>query len=150
MAIKRSRRMVIVLQMAEREEDTAARQLQQSRNQVAQAEQQLQQIEEYQQGYTQALNQPKAGVSAYAMINDRRFLQQLHVVCQSQMAQIRQLRDQEARCLSQWQQSYQRRRNIEQLITRLKQDENALLEKQLQKELDELSSVFLARERHHD
>lgn len=148
MAVKRSQRMAIVLQMAERAEEAAARQLEQSRSQVAQAQQQLQQVEEYQKDYTQALNQPKAGVSAYAMINDRRFLEQLHLVCQSQMAQIHQLSEQEARCLRNWQQCYQRRRNIVQLIDKLKQNESALLEKQLQKEMDELSSVLLARERH--
>lgn len=148
MAVKRSQRMAIVLQMAERAEEAAARQLEQSRSQVAQAQQQLQQVEEYQKDYTQALNQPKAGVSAYAMINDRRFLEQLHRVCQSQMAQIRQLSEQEERCLRNWQQCYQRRRNIVQLIDKLKQNESALLEKQLQKEMDELSSVLLARERH--
>lgn len=148
MAIKRSQRMIVVLQMAERAEEAAAKQLEQSRAQVAQAQQQLQQVEEYQQEYVQELNRPRSGVSAYAMINDRRFLEQLHKACQGQMVQIRQLRDQEERCLRNWQQCYQRRRNIEQLIARLQQDENALLEKQLQKELDELSSVLLARERH--
>lgn len=148
MAVKRSQRMVLVLQMAERAEEMAARQLEQSRSQVAQAQQQLTQVEAYQQDYVRALNQPQVGVSAYSMINDRQFLQQLHLVCQSQAAQIRQLRDQEERCLRSWQQCYQRRRNIEQLIGRLRHEESALLEKQLQKELDELSSVFLARERH--
>lgn len=148
MAIKRSQRMAVVLQMAERAEETAAKQLEQSRAQVAQAEQQLQQVEDYQQEYLQELNRPKSGVSAYAMINDRRFLEQLHRACQAQMAQIRLLRDQEERSLRNWQQCYQRRRNIEQLIARLRQDENALLEKQLQKELDELSSVLRAHGRH--
>jgi flagellar export protein FliJ len=148
MPLKRSQRMLVVLQMAVRAEEAAAQQLEQSRSQLAQAEQQLKQVEEYQQGYIQALNQPQQGVSAYSMINDRLFLQQLSVVCDSQAAQIRQLHQNEENCLRNWQQCYQRRRNIDQLIDKLKQGENALLEKQLQKELDELSSVFLARSRH--
>jgi len=147
MGIKRSQRMLTVLQLAVRTEEGAASQLEQSRRQLEQARQQLQQVEEYQQGYIQSLNQPKSGQSAYSMINDRRFLEQLSFVCQTQAGQIEQLRQNEDQCLQNWQTCYQRRRNIEQLIEKLKQDESQLVEKQLQKEMDELSSLFLARSR---
>lgn len=147
MAVKRSQRMKVVLQLAVRAEEGAASQLEQGRLQVMQAQQQLQQVEEYQQGYINSLNQPKSGQSAYSMINDRRFLEQLSFVCRTQSGQIDQLRQNEENCLRNWQLCYQRRRNIEQMIEKLKQGENLLMEKQLQKELDELSAVFLSRAR---
>lgn len=145
MAVKRSQRMGVVLRMVVREEERAAAQLEQSRVQLSQAQQQLQQVEEYHQGYVDALNQPKSGQSAYSMINDRRFLEQLSFVCRTQASQIEKLRQNEDTCLHNWQQCYQRRRNIEQLIEKLKLGENQAMEKQLQKELDELSSVIRAR-----
>lgn len=137
----------MVLQMAVRAEEGAAAQLEQSRQQLSQAQQQLQQVEDYQQGYIDALNRPKSGQSAYSMINDRQFLEQLSFVCRTQAGQIEKLRQNEDNSLHNWQQCYQLRRNIEQLIEKLKQGENLAMEKQLQKELDELSSSLLARSR---
>ena len=139
--------MGVVLQMAVRAEEGAAAQLEQSRQQLSQAQQQLQQVENYQQGYIDALNRPKSGQSAYSMINDRQFLEQLSFVCRTQAGQIEKLRQNEDNSLQNWQQCYQRRRNIEQLIEKLKRGENLAMEKQLQKELDELSSSLLARSR---
>nr|WP_240946318.1 flagellar export protein FliJ [Pseudomaricurvus alkylphenolicus] len=133
--------MVVVLQLVERAEQNAADGLRHSRQQVEQGEQQLQQITAYQQEYVQRLNQPRSGLHAESIINDRRFLQQLMDVQQSQQQQLQQLKQAEEQALKNWQLCYRRRQSIEQLIERLKQGENQLLEKQLQKELDELSGL---------
>jgi len=139
--VKRSKRMMLVLDMAQRAEDSAAQALQQARQATQQTEQQLQQIEQYQQDYQSQLNQPKTGVSVQALMNDRQFLAQLMGVVATQKAQLEQLRDNENSVLHNWQLCYQRRKNVEKLIDGLKSEEDAQLEKQLQKEMDELSMI---------
>tara|TARA_B100000446_G_scaffold46105_3_gene42174 strand:- start:14105 stop:14608 length:504 start_codon:yes stop_codon:yes gene_type:complete len=139
--VKRSKRMLLVLDMAKRAEDGAAQALEQARQASQQTEQQLQQIEKYQLDYQTQLNQPKAGVSVQALMNDRQFLAQLMGVVETQKAQLQQLRDNESNVLRNWQLCYQRRKNIEKMIAGLKSEEDAQFEKQLQKEMDELSMI---------
>ncbi len=142
MAIKRSKRMSLVLDMATKTEASAASALEQARQQVAHAQQQLQQVADYRQGYENELNQPKKRVSVEALMNDRQFLSQLVQVVQTQTNQLQQLEKNETQCLHNWQLCYQRRRNIEGLIDKLKTEENALSDKILQKEMDELAMVL--------
>jgi flagellar protein FliJ len=142
MAIKRSKRMSLVLDMAIKTEQSAAEALEQARQQVAHAQQQLEQVAHYRQGYEDELNQPKKRVSVEALMNDRQFLSQLIQVVQTQTNQVQQLENNEQNCLHNWQLCYQRRRNIESLIDKLKTEENALSDKNLQKEMDELSMVL--------
>ena len=137
----RSRRMAVVLRLAQRAEETAVAALRKSREQLAQARQTLQQIESYQAEYLQQLNSKTAGLSARGMINDREFLQQVGRVLATQQQQIRQLQQDEVRHLSQWQACYQRRQGVERLIERLLADETAAADRLLQKEMDELARL---------
>ncbi|MBR9911633.1 MAG: flagellar export protein FliJ [Gammaproteobacteria bacterium] len=146
MAVSRSQRMTVVLQLANRAEEAAVNALNDSRENVERAREQLEQISRYQQEYTRQLNAKTAGLSAQNMINDRRFLQQLGQALSAQQQQILQLQQAETGCLRNWQQCYQRRQGIEKLIQSLKSAEDASAEKLLQKELDELSSLFRNRE----
>ncbi len=141
MAKKRSQRMAVVIDMAERAEQEAAQTLGHAREQTAQAQQQLQQVSEYQIEYERALNKPKQGVSVQALMNDRAFLAQLVQVVNTQHAQLESFKVNEGNALHNWQLCYQRRRNIEKLIEKLKSEEDAETEKKLQKEMDELSML---------
>ncbi|MGH1371904.1 MAG: flagellar export protein FliJ [Cellvibrionaceae bacterium] len=141
MAKPRSKRMLVVLDMAERAEKSAAQTLEQARHQVAHAKQQFEQVSEYQAEYERALNQPKQAVSVQVLMNDRLFLAQLVQVVTAQRGQLDQLRAGEDSALHNWQLCYQRRKNIEKLINSLKNEEDAVLEKKLQKEMDELSML---------
>lgn len=141
MALKRSTRMELVLRLARQAEDGAAQALQTARQQVLQAEQQCEKIEQYQQEYIRDLNQLQVRCSVHSMMNDRRFLAQLVDIGDSQQGQLAQYRQNEDNCLNNWQLCYQRRKSVEQLIAKLKLGEHQVLEKQLQKELDELSSL---------
>lgn len=133
--------MAVVLDLARRAEESAAQGLTQARQQTAHAQQQLQQVSDYQIEYEQALNRPQKAVSVQALMNDRLFLAQLVQVVDSQRAQLDQLRVNENNTLHNWQLCYQRRRNIETLIDKLKGEEDSELEKKLQKEMDELSML---------
>lgn len=146
MAETRSKRMVVVLQLADRAEEGAAKILQQSRLLLQQAEEQLLQVREYQGEYIADLNAKTEKLSAQSMINDRMFLQRLGDVLAAQQQKIEQLKQSEANSLNNWKICYQRRRSIQSLIERLKVEENALTEKLLQKEMDELSSMMKANQ----
>lgn len=140
MAQSRSQRMTLVLQLAARTEEGAATALKNSRHSLDQAQAQLQQIRQYHQEYVTELNTKTTNLTAQTMINDRLFLQRLSDVETTQLQQIQQLQVAENSCLKNWTLCYQRRKSIEALITRLQKEESDLLDKQLQKELDELSS----------
>lgn len=144
MARSRSQRMTIVLQLANRSEQAAALALQKSRSALDQADSQLQQIKQYQQEYVAELNAKTQKLTAQTMINDRHFLQRLSEIEITQCQQIAQLKKNESGCLSQWKLCYQRRQSIETLIARLQKEESSVVEKQLQKELDELSVLMSA------
>lgn len=146
MAETRSKRMIVVLQLAFRAEEGAAKILQQSRHLLLQAEQQLLQVTEYQKEYITDLNGKTQKLSAQSMINDRMFLQRLGDVLITQEQKIEQLKQSETNALNNWKICYQRRRSIESLIERLKVEENALTQKLLQKEMDEFSSMMHAHQ----
>jgi len=145
MAVKRAQRMKLVLQLAERAEQAAADALQQYREKLQQAQAQLQQVADYQAEYVTQLNQKKSPKNAAEMLNDRQFLQQLSEAEQAQQERFTQLEQQQPHFLSSWRALYQRRKNIEKLIVRLRKSDDQLAEKQLQKEMDELA--MLAQQR---
>jgi len=145
MAVKRAQRMKLVLQLAERAEQAAADALQQYREKLQQAQAQLQQVADYQAEYVTQLNQKTSPKNAAEMLNDRQFLQQLSEAEQAQRERFTQLEQQQPHFLSNWRALYQRRKNIEKLIVRLRKSDDQLAEKQLQKEMDELA--MLAQQR---
>lgn len=145
-APKRSQRMQVVLQLAHKAEEAAAKQLQNSRETLQNAEAQFQQLSDYQQQYLAELNQAQGHVNMSRAMNDRQFLQQVSGLMANQKQQIEQLRATEESCLNQWRQQHQRRRNIERLIERLRHEESEQADKQLQKLMDELSAQSLRRQ----
>lgn len=136
--------MTIVLQLAEQAEQSAAELLQQYRDQLNAAEQQLQQLLDYQQEYIEQINS-KQQLSAREMISDRSFIGQLDDAAGAQRQKLASCHRQCDEALAAWQKAYQKRNNIADLIEKMRLDENALMEKQLQKEIDELSSQSLLR-----
>lgn len=144
MAQQRSKRMAIVLQLAEQAEQAAAEHLQQYRDQLNAAETQLQQLLDYQQEYIDQIN-AKQQLSAREMISDRSFIGQLDDAAGAQRQKLAQCHRDCDQAMLAWQQAYQKRNSIAELIDKMKLEENALMEKQLQKEIDELSSQALLR-----
>lgn len=138
--MKRSTRLGVVLKLAIETEDATGRSLQAAREALTQAEGQLDQIERYQQDYIDAVNVKVRGLNTQTMINDRAFLGQLVGVIDRQKQHLKQLTTNEQQCLEQWKASHLRRKNIENLIERLRLNEDSAAEKQLQKLMDELSS----------
>lgn len=146
MAEKRSTRMQLILQLAERDEQVAVDALQQNRQQLNDVEEQLIQIRDYQREYLQRVNGKISGLSAREMITDRQLIQQLSVAEDAQLLKFGQSEKYVDMAMQYWQKLHQRRKNIEELIGKMRHTENQLEEKILQKELDELTSQNFGRD----
>lgn len=143
MVESRAKRMKVVLMLAERQEDDAAEKLRQFRDQLAQEERQLQELRDYAKQYLDAQGGLRQGILAHELINYSSFIHRLNEACSEQESKVVRMQGMLANLQKQWQIKHQKRKSIEDLIKRLQHDDDLLLEKRLQKELDELSSLQL-------
>lgn len=132
--------MLLVAQIAERDEQQLADKLGELRQQQHQELAQEQDLQRYLKEYTADLNHQGSGFSAMQLAEGRGFLGRLQEVCDNQHAKILQLEQQISRALQNWQLAHQKTQAIIKLVDKLKTEHSQALEKQLQKELDELSS----------
>ncbi len=146
MADSRAKRMKVVLTLAEQQEDDAAKKLNQFREQLAQEERQLVELRDYANQYLHAQGELREGVLAHELINYSSFINRLNEACHDQEVKVERYRAMQESLLHQWRIKHQKRKAIEDLIVRLQQEDNLLLDKRLQKELDELSSQQLRRQ----
>lgn len=143
MAESRAKRMQVVLTLAIRHEDDAAQKLSQFREQLAQEERQLQELRDYAAQYLRDRSGLTTGVMAHELINYSHFIQRLNEACNDQENKVERMRSLQQNLQKQWQIKHQKRKSIEDLIKRLQQEDDLILEKRLQKEMDELSSIQL-------
>jgi flagellar FliJ protein len=129
-----------------RQEDEAAKKLSQFREQLAQEEMQLADLREYATQYLHAQGELREGVLAHELINYSTFINRLNEACREQEAKVQRYKAILESLQQQWRVKHQKRKSIEDLITRLQQEDNLLLDKRLQKEMDELSSQQLRRQ----
>lgn len=146
MAESRAKRMQVVLTLANRQEDEAAKKLSQFRDQLAQEELQLADLRDYAAQYLHAQGELRQGVLAHELINYSTFINRLNEACREQEAKVERYRKIQETLQQQWRIKHQKRKSIEDLITRLQQEDNLLLDKRLQKEMDELSSQQVQRQ----
>ncbi|MEN0039663.1 MAG: flagellar export protein FliJ [Cellvibrio sp.] len=146
MAESRSKRMQVVLTLAVRQEETAAKKVAEVRDQVAKEERQLADLRDYAAQYLQAQSQLRDGILAHELINYSTFIARLNEACAEQETKVKRYQAALESVQKQWRVLHQKRKSIEDLIARLQHEDNLLLDKRLQKELDELSSQqFLRR-----
>ena len=145
MAIKRSKRMEVVLTLAKRAEDDVAKQLGQVQQEVSQGEDQLRQLQDYNEAYKQEIQAKTQGLSGQDMINSRSFLQRLGSAEQEQQGRITQMRAVQDSVRQQWQLKHHYRKSINDLIERIRTSENLAEEKRLQIQLDELATQLYLR-----
>jgi len=148
MAESRAKRMQVVLTLAERSEKEAGEQLSQYQAQVEAETEQLRQLEEYAAQYLNIYSERKTAVRPQELIAYSGFIQRLGVARKEQEARLNRVKAQMERLRQAWRIAHQKCESIKELIERLKQEENALLDKRLQKQLDELvGQAYIRRER---
>ena len=132
--------MAVVLTLAQRQEDAAAQRIGQWREQMQQEQQQLSQLQEYCSQYQQEYTGKRSSIFAHQLINYSAFIGRLGDLVQEQQVKLLRMQANLERLQGQWQTCYQKRKSIQDLIERFEREESALLERRLQKELDELSA----------
>jgi flagellar protein FliJ len=145
MADSRAKRMQVVLTLAERNEQQAGEQLRQFTVQVEAEAEQLRQLEEYAAQYLNSYSERKAAVRPQELIAYSSFIQRLGVARKEQQSRLDRFQLQLERYRQTWRIAHQKTESIKDLITRLQQEENALLDKRLQKEMDELVGQAYSR-----
>lgn len=149
MAESRAKRIQVVLTLALQQEDAAAKRLGQYREQLTQEEKQLRQLREYADQYMRDYAGHRQGVFAYQLINYSGFVHRLEDLYKEQDIKVKHMEVTYHKLQEQWRQSHQKRKSIEDLIERFQREESLQLEKQLQKELDELTTQKFARQENH-
>ena len=130
--------MQVVLLLAERKEQDAGQQLSQQRAQVISEEEQLRQLDDYASQYLATYSARKTDVRPHELIAYSGFIQRLGDARKEQQAKLERMRKVTERLQQAWHVAHHKCESIKELIARLGQEENALLDKRLQKELDEL------------
>lgn len=145
MAERRSQRMKVVLQLAEREEQAAAARLGEQQQLLEREQAQLRQLEDYRQQYLDDYARPRRGVTAEALMSYSGFLQRLGEAVSGQQQKLAMVDQAREQCRREWEQRYHRRRSLEDMISRLRREEEAAFEQRQQRELDDLAAQRLTR-----
>ena len=146
MANSRAQRIRVVLTLAQRQEDAAAQRLSQFLEQLAAEQQQLAQLQEYAAQYQRDYANRRSGVHAHELINYSGFVQRLGQLCLEQQQKLARMQQTLLQLQVQWRSCHQKRQSIEDLIARFEREDAALLDKRLQKELDELTTQQFSRQ----
>jgi flagellar FliJ protein len=136
----RAKRLQIVLTLAERHEQAAAKAVAERRAQLTAEEEQLRQLEEYAEQYLQTYRARTTGLRAEDLITYSGFIQRLNSAQREQQAKLERVAQQYEQALQVWREKYHRRESIAGMIQRLEIEDNQIVEKRLQKELDELTT----------
>ncbi|MFT5084745.1 MAG: flagellar FliJ protein [Lentisphaeria bacterium] len=135
--MERSKRLSLVLELAKRAEEEAARLFASSKNQLQQQESKLNELEQYYQDYTLLFSARNQALRAIEVARSRQLLQQLSNVKKDQQIHIaKALANMEAHKRV-WQQAHLKHQNMKALIQRYRMEENQLVDKKEQKIIDE-------------
>lgn len=136
----RSKRMTVVLDLAQREQDLAAKSLEQHQQQLRQEQARLQELESYYQDYESKVGGVQTTLRASELANSRGFLGRLSEAQRQQRVQITQLEKHYDSAKQYWMECHLKQENLAKLIERYRQEEGIEQEKYEQKQIDELVS----------
>ena len=134
--MKRSRRFQPVVDDARRREEIAARRLGEARQQLREAELQLQQLESYRAEYARRLT-VSGGMGSRQLQDYRCFLERLNQAIVQQRQRLHQLAEMERQCRDEWQARYARHQAIDKVQAGYLREEQHAEARREQKQLDE-------------
>ncbi|WP_263139267.1 flagellar export protein FliJ [Pseudomonas alcaligenes] len=147
MANDRVTRLAPVVDMAQRAEREAARQLGHCQGLVGQAENKLNDLERYRADYQQQwMEEGRRGVSGQWLMNYQRFLSQLETAIGQQRQSLRWHQDNLAKAREVWQQRYARLEGLRKLVQRYLDEARLAADKREQKQLDDFAQRLSGRE----
>ena len=143
--MSRAQRLSVVIDLAKRDEDAAAKALDEAR-QVLEAEQQrLADLHRYYEEYEQQFNRKGMPLRTEDLSRQRDFLQQLTRSCDAQAVQVKQLQAAFDQAVAAWQQVHLRHKQLCDYVAQLHKQELAQLDKKEQKRIDEWVAQRYAR-----
>ncbi|PAU65664.1 flagellar protein FliJ [Pseudomonas sp. PIC25] len=149
MTKSRAARLAPVVEMAEKAEREAARQLGHCQGLLSQAEVKLGELERYRGDYQQQwITEGRQGVSGQWLMNYQRFLSQLETAIGQQSRSVDWHRANLEKAREQWQQRYARLEGLRKLVQRYMDEARLAEDKREQRLLDELAQRLPNGERH--
>ncbi|MEC7815033.1 MAG: flagellar export protein FliJ [Pseudomonadota bacterium] len=144
----RSRRLQPVLALEERKEQEALERMGEARQQLEAHQQQVENLERYQQEYRDQIRASQTGVVAVARLQAwQAFIVQLDLVISQQQKQVQQAEQVFEKRRREWQQAWERRRGMEKYIDSCRQQEQREQDVKEQKQADEAASRAFLRGR---
>lgn len=146
MSLSRAKRLQPVVEMAEKAEREAARQLGHCQGLVSQSEAKLGELERFRGDYQQQwISEGSKGVSGQWLMNYQRFLSQLEGAIGQQSKSLDWHRANLEKARSLWQQRYARLEGLRKLVQRYRDEARQAEDKREQKLLDELAQRLIDR-----
>lgn len=143
---KRAQRLLPVIDMAQTAEQEAAGKLRQYKMALNNAQQQLQNLQQYRDDYQQQwINKGQIGVSGQWLMNYQRFLSQLEVAIEQQQKSLAWHEGNVSVSQAAWQQAYARLEGLRKLVQRYREEAQKSADKQEQKLLDEMAQRLMLR-----
>lgn len=144
----RSRRLAVVLTLEERKEQEALEKLGEARQQVEAQQQQIDDLNRYQQEYRDQIRSNQRGVVSVTRLQAwQAFISQLDLVLRQQQKQLDLLQQKLDEARRQWQMAWERRRGMEKYIETCRQQEQREQDLKEQKLSDEAAGRAFARRR---
>lgn len=150
--MSRAKRLLPVLQMAQKKVDEAAQALGYLNQRIAQEEATKQQLKNYEGEYLELMRggyQPNRSMNVQAVMGYQSFIQRLELAQIQQQEEINLLASQKYQVTQHWIKTRARAQAIESAIATAKQEESLLAARQEQKELDEFTSQSFVRRQLH-
>lgn len=135
--MSRSKRLNLVLDIAERKENKAAEAFELARRLWLEDQEKMQDLQKYYSDYELAFTRPAARLRAQDIAQQRGFLTQLAEALRQQQQVVDRRRSIADNKQSDWQSARLKRRALEELIDRIKADEARALTRKEEKMLDE-------------
>lgn len=143
--MKASKRLQVVLDLAIKEQQKAAKLLVAKREEAEEAFNQYRQLQAYQQEYDQGFAAVKH--DPIQLKNYLKFYSSLDKVILNQQEKVQFAANDLEQATQAWQATYAKQQNLQKLVDKKKQEEQAILSQQEQKMLDEQSGLLNQRNR---
>lgn len=143
--MRRSKRLQVVLALAQRKEDEALKVMQVAQQNLNQQNNKLNELIQYQKEYQQALREAyKGGATAASCATYQHFLSQVGGAIDQQQSVVTLAEEQLNKTRELWRAVHEKQRGMGSLIDRFRDEEDREIDKKEQKMIDELSQ----RKRH--
>ncbi len=145
--MNRSKRLSVVVEMAVRNEDSAAKTLQRCLEQLALEKNRVTEIEGYYAEYEKQFQQQRSHVSVGTLTNNREFLRKLTETLRAQQDKVKVVEAKLETLKKEWRICHLKSDNLKSYVASIKQQETKVLDAKEQKALDEWSTQFHTRRR---